>query len=268
MIENATIPVKRAMATISSGPRECDLLLESDSWVVRATLAENPILISHQQARLAGDSEPAVRLALTENKRLDPDVAIQLSNDESAIVRAQLISKTKLEDAILQIWADSDELEKQQLLLERKSRNDEIEKSLSLSTHQQIRIASLQSRKPSSIEPIGLVESDALEDRLFVAELESLPISIQRLLAQDPHPAVRKKLAANPHLSEGVAFHIISAGDPETCEKLAENSAISESIINELCHYEDDGVLLRVAYRNDLTPSITARLLIVVKTSK
>ncbi len=254
MIENATTEVKRAMATNKQlGPRECDLLLDSDSWLVRATLAENPILTSHQQARLAGDFEPAVRLALTENKRIDPDVAIKLSNDESAVVRAQLLSKTKLEDAILQIWADSDELEKQQLLLERKSLVESIEQSLALSTHSQIRRASLQSRKPTPIELIGLVESDFLDDRLFVAEMDGLPISIQRLLAQDSHPAVRAKLASNPNIAEGVAFHIVSAGDPETCEKLAENASISEAIINELCHHEDEDVLLRLVYRTDLT---------------
>ncbi|MFC1467772.1 hypothetical protein ACFLQY_03680 [Verrucomicrobiota bacterium] len=254
MVESATPAVQEAMASNKQlGPRECDLLIESDAWTVRATLAANPILSTHQQAKLAGDSEPAVRLALTGNKRLDPDVAIKLSTDPSAIVRTQLLTKTKLDDAILQIWADSDDLEKQQLLLERKKRADSIDESLSLSTHPQIRMAALQAREPSPVELMGLAESDSLDDRLFVAELEKLPISMQRLLAQDPHPAVRSALAANPHIAEGVALHIISAGDPETCEKLAENAALTPSAITELCHHDVLEVLLRVAYRDDLT---------------
>lgn len=253
MVENATPSVQQAMASNKQlGPRECDILSESEDFTVRATLAENPILTAHQQAKLAGDAEPAVRLALAGNKRLDPDVAIKLSEDPSAIVRTQLVTKTKLDDAILQIWADSDDLEKQQLLLERKKRADSIDESLSLSTHAQIRMAALQSREPSPVELMGLAESDSLDDRLFVAELATLPISMQRLLAQDPHPDVRATLATNPHIAEGVALHIISAGDPETCEKLAENSAISPAVITELCHHDVLEVLLRVAYREDL----------------
>lgn len=254
MIEHATPAVQLAMASNKQlGPRECDLLIESESWAVRASLAENPVLSSHQQAVLATDPEPAVRLALASNKRLDPDVAIKLSEDPSAIVRTHLITKINLDDAILQIWADSDHLEKQQLLLERTKRSERIDESLSLSTHAQIRMAALQAREPSPVELMGLAESDALEERLFVAGLENLPISMQRLLAQDPHPKVRATLVSNPHIAEGVALHIISAGDPDTCEKLAENPALTPAVITELCHHDVLEVLLRVAYRDDLT---------------
>jgi hypothetical protein len=254
MVEHARPVVQQAMASNKQlGPRECDLLMQSETPSVRATLAANPILSAHQQAQLSQDAEPAVRLALATNSKLDPDVAIQLAQDPSAIVRTQLITKTKIDDAILQIWADSDQLETQQLLLERKNCGQNVDESLALSTHPQIRMATLQARDPSPVELMGLAESDSADERLFVAGLKNLPISMQRLLAQDPNQTVRATLALNPTLSEGVALHIISAGDPETCEKLAENSALSPAVITELCHHDEQNVLLRVAYRSDLT---------------
>ncbi len=97
-----------------------------------------------------------------------------------------------------------------------------------------------------------LAESDDTRDRIFIAEQSDLPASIQRILAQDASPKVRRRLAANGSLHESIALHIAASSDVGSCRALAKNPSISDEVIGYLCGHPEDAIALLIAYRDDL----------------
>ena len=234
-------------------PKECQLLAADDNVFVRAKLAGNPALPTALQFLLSADDSECVRLALASRKTLDPDIAVQLGRDQDTLVRAAIINSWTQDPELLHLWAERDDVQNQQLLLQR---NKKLEPSLldtlRLSPHPAPRKQALKTADLSGPHMLFLAESDNTEDRMFLAEQEKLPASIQRILAQDSAPQVRRRLAANACIDPGIAQHIATSDDLAACRTLAKNPAIEDDCIAQLCTHADDNIALLVTYRSNL----------------
>lgn len=251
---HADTAVRKALAANSNlTPKECQQLVEDDNPFVRATLAGNPSLPAGLQFVLSADDAGCVRAALAGRKTLDPDIAVQLSQDDDICVRTAIICNWTQDPELLHLWAELDDPISQQLLLRRhKPLEPSLIETLSLSPAGDIRKEAIQRSELTGPRMLWLVESDNLQDRLFLAEQTDLPSSIQRLLAQDSSPKVRRRLAANTCIDDGIAMHIASSDDLQACRTLAKNSALQDDCIAQLCTHPDDNIALLVAYREDL----------------
>lgn len=234
-------------------PKEFQLLVADKNELVRAAIAENPSLPNPLQCVLATDEATSVKVALANRKNLDLDVALHLSESEDLLVRAAIIINCNLEDELLQCWADTGDERTQMLLLKRAT-------PLPPSTLQALRLApsgivhrtALKQSPLSSDELLYLAESEDTRDRLFLAEQTDLPSYIQRILAKDPSPKVRRKLAANSTIHQAIALHIAASIDLGACHTLAKNVALGDEVIRTLCLHPEDEIALLIAYRDDL----------------
>lgn len=234
-------------------PKECQALAEDENHFVRATLATNPALPTPLQFILSADAAPSVRAALAGRKTLDPDIAVHLGQDSDPVVRNAIIHHWTQDPELLHLWAEQDDALSQQLLLRRnKALEPALLETLRLSPHAEIRQDAVERSQLTGAHMLWLAESDNLQDRLFLAEQTDLPASIQRLLAHDSAPKVRRRLAANTCIDAGIALHIASSDDLPACRVLAKNPAIQDACIAQLCTHPDDHIALLVAYRDDL----------------
>lgn len=244
--------------TLSSNPnltpKEFQILVEDKNAYVRAALAQNPALPVHLQFILAEDASSAVRIALANRKTLDLDIAVHLAQDKDTAVRAAVILHCTLDDELLQLWADGDDLCQQLLLLRRKAGLPQsAQTAIHFSPHSFACRTALAGKELSGPEMLFLAESDDTRDRIFLAEQSDLPASIQRILAQDASPKVRRRLAANTSLHESIAHHIAASNDLGACRALAKNPSISDETIAHLCTHPEDEIALLTTYRDDLT---------------
>ena len=234
-------------------PKECQTLISDKNEFVRAALARNSALPNPLQFVLAEDPSTAVRIALTERKNLDTDAAVHLANSKDTLVSAAAILNHSLDEELLQLWADNSHAHQQLLLLKRaKALPAPVQSALRLSAHPATCRTALRGTALSGPEMLYLAESDDTRDRVFLAEQSALPASIQRILAQDSSPRVRRRLAANNSIHESIALHIVASNDLGSCRALAKNEAASDATIRELCLHPEDDIALLVAYRDDL----------------
>lgn len=254
LIKHPEIAVRHALAANPNlTPKEFQSLASDDNEFVRAALAQNTGLPNPLQFVLADDPSTAVRIALSERKNLDADVAVHLARSDDPLVSAATILNYTLEEELLQLWADHDQQSQQLLLLKRrKALPDAVGTALRLSPHPFVARTALRGTTLSGAEMLYLAESEDTRDRIFLAEQPDLPASIQRLLAKDASPRVRRQLAANGGVHESISLHIAAANDPGSARTLAKNPATSDATLRELCLHPDDEIALLVAYRDDL----------------
>ncbi|MBK1879583.1 hypothetical protein [Pelagicoccus mobilis] len=252
---NKNVNVRIAVAqNPNASPKECQTLAEDEAPFVRAAIAANPGLPTFLQFILAGDDAPAVKIALAERENLDHDVAHHLSKDKSSLVKTALLQNKTLDPEIFQMWADGDDETLQNLLLREGDRFPaSVRNSLRYSTHSSVRFGALDTTPLSLPEMLWLAESDMIEDRAYLAQKPDLPAAVQRILAQDTSPKVRRYLASSGNLQQDIAERIATSHDLEACITLAKNPNASPELLNELCLHPDPQVATLVAYRDDLT---------------
>jgi hypothetical protein len=263
LAQHPEIAVRHALAANPNlTPKEFQGMVDDASPFVRAQIAQNISLPLPLQFILANDASSAVKITLAGRKNLDLDIAVHLAESDDAAVRAALILNYSLDEELLQLWADNDDIRQQLLLLKRKKAppRSAID-SLTYSPHSYVRRSALVERELSGPEMLFLAESDDIRDRTFLAEKNSLPASIQRMLAQDPSAKVRKRLAANGTINESIALHIAASSDLGACRVLAKNPAITDTVIAELCVHPEDDIAQLIAYRDDLDHSHYDRLI-------
>lgn len=238
------------------GPREFQSLAASADPAIRAAVASHPNLPIGWQLMLSADTEPKVRACLAARKGIDTDIAVRLSSDEDRTVRSTLLSNPDLHPEIRQMQADLDDPLSQQVLLDVKvDMPDSVWQSLRLAADPLIRQRALQAQPPSGPEILMLAESDDTSDRLFAAGLAALPVAIQRILAGDTSPKVRRRLAAHPQLDESIALQIAASEDSTAAIALAANPNLRPSTIIALCSHSNDAVADILCSRSDLTES-------------
>ena len=254
LVKHPEVAVRHALAANPNlTPKEFQALAGDENEFVRATLAQNTGLPNPLQFVLSGDRSTAVRIALSERKNLDTDVAVHLAHSEDTLVSAATILNYTLDEELLQLWADHNQQTQQLLLLKRsKALPDAVRGALRLSPHGFVTRSALKGTELSGAEMLYLAESEDTRDRIFLAEQADLPASIQRLLAKDASPQVRRRLAANNSIHESIALHIAAANDPGSARTLAKNPATSDATLRELCLHPDDDIALLIAYRDDL----------------
>ena len=256
LVKHPKVAVRYALAANPNlTPKEFQALLSDDNEFVRAALAQNTGLPNPLQFILAEDPSTAVRIALTERKNLDIDIAVHLANSKETLISAAAILNHSLDEELLQLWADKHLLHQQLLLLRRtKKLPTPVQNALRLSTHGIVCRTTLQGGELTGPEMLYLAQSEDTRDRIFLAEHSDLPASIQRILAKDASPRVRRRLAANNSIHESIALHIVASNDLGSCRALAKSEAASDATIRELCLHPEDDIALLVAYRNDLQP--------------
>ncbi|MGJ8639662.1 MAG: hypothetical protein ACSHYA_09740 [Opitutaceae bacterium] len=256
LTEHSDVSVRHALAANPNlTPKEFQALVTDSNEFVRAALSQNSALPNPLQFVLAEDSSTAVRIALSERKNLDTDVAVHLANSDDAMVSAATIINYSLDEEIMQLWADDNQQQQQLLLLKRiKALPAAVHKALRTSPHPLVSRSALKDSELSGPEMLYLVQSDDTRDRIFLAEQSDLPASIQRILAQDASPRVRRRLASNNTIHESIALHIVASNDIGACRSLTKNTATSDATLRELCLHPDDDIALLVCYRDDLQP--------------
>lgn len=238
----------------NASPKECQTLAQDPSPFVRSAIAANPALPNFLQFILAEDDAPSVKIALAERENLDLDVAHHLSQDPSTLVKTALLQHKTLEPEVYQMWADGDDETLQTLLLRESDRFPaSVRNSLRYSTHSSVRFGALDTTPLSLPEMLWLAESDHTDDRAYLAQKPNLPAAIQRILAQDTSPKVRRYLASSSNLQQEIAERIATSHDLEACLTLAKNPNTSPELLNELCLHPNPQVATLVAYREDLT---------------
>lgn len=254
LVDHPDVGVRHALAANPNlTPKEIQVLIQDPNEFVRAALAENPALPNHLQFILADDCSTAVRVTLSERKNLDTDVAVHLANSENALVSASTILNYTLDEELLQLWADHHQQRQQLLLLKRaKALPAGVQVALRTSPHPLVCRTALKAGPLTGPEMLYLAQSEDTRDRSFLAEQSDLPASIQRLLAQDASPRVRRRLAANNTIHEAIALHIVASNDLSSARALAKNPATSDAALRELCLHSEDDIALLVAYRDDL----------------
>jgi len=254
LAKHSKVAVRHALADNPNlTPKEFQALVQDKNEFVRATLAQNTALPNPLQFVLADDASTTVRIALSERKNIDTDVAVHLANSDDTLVSAATILNYTLDEELLQLWADHDQQVQQLLLLKRsKALPGVVRTALRLSPHSLVSRSALRGTELSGSEMLYLAESEDTRDRIFLAEQPELPASIQRLLAQDASPRVRRRLAANHSIHESIALHIAAANDPSSARTLAKNPATSDATLRELCLHPDEDIALLIAYRDDL----------------
>ncbi len=228
-------------------------LLNDPNLLVRAALAGNSAIGTNFKYALALDPEPCVRAALGSTGKLPDELVHALSADESAVVRANLFGFGKVDEGMLLGWARSDDPEAQRLLLSRAKLKDNIIQALCLSPDAEVQESAGAQHTPSASEWLAKAESELVSQRIEAARFEGLPVEIQHVLANDPNAEVRIALAANPTIDEEVALWFAASNDRGSCESLAGNPALTNTVKIELCHHEQEEVRLCMAYRDDLT---------------
>ena len=254
LVNHQEVTVRHALANNPNlTPKEFQIMVVDDNPFVRAAIAQNTSLPVHLQFLLADDASSAVRIALAGRKTLDLDIAVHLAQSDDTAVRAAVIIHCGLDDELLQLWADGDNLRQQLLLLRHKSAlPNNTQTALHFSPHSFVCRSALAEQALSGPEMLFFAESDDTRDRIFLAEQSDLPASIQRILAQDASPKVRRRLAANGSLHESIALHIAESSDLGSCRALAKNPSISDEVIAYLCGHPEDEIALLIAYRDDL----------------
>jgi hypothetical protein len=263
LVKHKDVTVRHALSSNSNlTPKEFQILVEDKNAYVRAAVAQNPSLPVHLQFILSDDDSSAVRISLANRKTLDLDIAVHLAQSDDTAVRAAVILHCTLDDELLQLWADSDDLRQQLLLLRRKpALPKSTQDAIHFSPHSFACRTALAGKELSGPEMLFLAESDDTRDRIFIAEQSDLPTSIQRILAQDASPKVRRRLAANGSLHESIALHIAASSDLGSCRALAKNPSISDEVIAYLCGHPEDEIALLIAYRDDLEDTHRDRLI-------
>lgn len=254
LVKHKNVMVRHALSSNSNlTPKEFQILVEDKNPYVRAAVAQNPSLPVHLQFILSDDESSAVKISLANRKTLDLDIAVHLAQSDDTAVRSAVILHCTLDDELLQLWADGDDLRQQLLLLRRKSALPKsTQDAIHFSPHSFACRTALTDKELSGPEMLFLAESDDTRDRIFIAEQSDLPASIQRILAQDASPKVRRRLAANGSLHESIALHIAASSDLGSCRALAKNPSISDEVISHLCGHPEDEIALLIAYRDDL----------------
>lgn len=254
LTQHPDVSVRHALAANPNlTPKEFQTLIDDENEFVRATLAQNSALPNPLQFILADDASTAVRIALGERKNLDTDIAVHLANSEDPLVSAATILNFSHDEELLQLWADQNKQQQQLLLLKRnKTLPGPVYNALRTSPHSFVSRTALKDSELSGPEMLYLAESEDTRDRIFLAEQPQLPTSIQRLLAQDTSPRVRRRLAGNYAIHEAIALHIAASNDLNAIRTLAKNRATSDATLCELCQHPDDDIALLVAYRDDL----------------
>lgn len=254
LCEHADPRVRLALAANPNlTPKECQTLVEDENEFVRATLATNPSLPTPLQFILSADEQTSVRLALVGRKNLDADIAVHLSRDPDSSVCAAVIQTWSQDPEILHYWAETGDARIQQALLKRtKELEPALLDTLALSSFGNVRRTAVQLAGMKEAHLLSLAESDSPLDRIFLAEYTRIPSALQRILAQDTSVKVRRRLAANANLDEGIALHIAASDDLSSCKALAQNPSISAECVSQLCTHSEDQVALLVSYREDL----------------
>lgn len=251
--ENVDVRLELA-ANPNLTPKEFQAMVQDESAYVRAAIAKNPSLPNSLQFILADDAEAIVLIALSSRKTLDMDIAVQLGTHSDPLVRAAIVNQWSQDPEVLQMWADLDEPHNQQFLLQRSGKLEASAiEALSYAPDSEVRTVAHAQQNLSGPLMLWLAESDYTEDRVALAERPNLPNSIQRILAQDSSPKVRRRLAANSDLAPSLALHIATSSDLQACRALAKNPAIDFECLSELCLHSDDNIALLVAYRDDLS---------------
>lgn len=254
LCSHTSAPVRLALAANPNlTPKECLTLVEDPNEFVRATLALNPSLPSSLQFVLSADERSAVRLSLAGRKKLDADIAVHLSCDKDSSVRAAIVQTWSQDPELLHYWAESGDSRNQKLLLQRTTALEPaILEALALSPYGNVRRTAIERSGMSEPHMLALAESESPVDRIFLAQDAGIPAAIQRILAQDTSLKVRRRLASNRGIDNGIALHIAASDEPSVCRALAQNPAISTECLSMLCTHADDQVALLVAYRDDL----------------
>jgi hypothetical protein len=172
--------------------------------------------------RLAKDRSPSVRGAIAERKSLPEDVVEALSIDSSVQVRTVMAARAKLPDAILIALAGDAETAVQAIVARRRGLPEEARKRLA-SCRDRL-ISSLGSLPPDRTEDdaaLATVRNGNAKERESVALRHGiLPEEIQKRLAADPNPDVRKALARRRELSRELIMRLARDGAPAVRQAL------------------------------------------------
>lgn len=240
--------------------RDLQAMIDEDNPCVSAALAENTALKAPQQALLATHRAEAVRLGLTRNPSLDPDIALALSADPCLAVRCQLAAEATAEAELLLFWADCDREEIQLALLERAELPDDVLDSLHLSPHARVRERTAQRRSPGPALMLHLARSKDEAEREEVCRREDLPPGIQHRLCQDESSRVRAALAANPAIHRDLACHLVSDPEPTVCLALLDNPSLDLAVIQEMVRVGDPATMAALVGFADLAPELAVTL--------
>lgn len=257
-------------------PQAATVLSRDPAIPVRARLAANPGTPLRVLADLADDSSAMVRSALLKQRQLEGDIHERLLNDPAPLVRMRAVLLAPLGEQKMLEWADSDDLERQRLLLARKELPPAVLESLCFSPHLEIQKAAMGRRILMPDELLGWAEQGCEEVQCLVAGDLNLPEEIQAVLAKHPSETVRQALAGNPSLKESVVkvlLHdtapvlaalasnpflpepllvlLVQLNIPELNEILAERPALPQSVVMPLVARGEDTLLYRLALRGN-----------------
>jgi hypothetical protein len=175
------------------------------------------------------------------NKKIIPKAQEIIENKDSILIKLALLLNKNLNDSQLQEYADNALKEIQELLFIKEDIPDKVLESLTFSQYEDIAIKALKKKILSEAEFVGWAKNDNYKIKKVIAAKKQLPDLVQELLAEDTETEVLLTIAANPSINDNTAKIIIENGNTtqEVLIILANNSAISESIIDQLISLQD-----------------------------
>lgn len=281
--ESATLALLAAHPRTSPG--NLARLLESPQPEVRAAAAQNPQISPRQLGELAADASetvalaaaahgqlksrhmaalamsrhPGVRAALARHPKLDAQIALALTADPSPMVRFTLAAAGQLDAGLMQAIADSDNLELQLGLLERKELPDTALHSLLLSTHGEVRRKVAAECELDLPYLVLLVEQGDAADHAFLAARTDLPAPLFETLASIGSPDTLHRLAQNPALPEPLAERFLQL-DESLHLTLLDNPTHRARAIDALLGAEDESSQALLAYLDDVPANLLGEL--------
>ena len=165
--------------------------------------------------------------------QLDEDFRASLADDLDPVVRFAAITSFKTGEETLLACADTDEEFTQAALLTRQNLPRNVLESLSLSSHDTIKRAALRQKPLAPDEMLGFASDEDVETRARIAQMENLPLIVQKQLVQDTERSVLMNLAENPSLQEEIAEELFSKKQPELTLHLCANPAIPPTMLQE-----------------------------------
>ncbi len=244
LAEDKNISVREALADNYNLSDAVMILLAQDQESVRIKLAGT----THDtdiQLKLADDPSKSVRMALAEQRSLEPVVQYKLAHDTSRYIREALIKNRFLTESVQMIFARDERIsirkliarfdeicERAQILL---SKDSSISVRCSLATNSQVY---------SDIARRNLANDTFEVIRIALASSSGVGhyaqnTDIQFYLADDYSETVRSTLAENDSIHQDVMLKLAHDSSCLVRSALAQNNEIGNAVVERLKRYKE-----------------------------